>query len=240
MVKDLKGYREKTDGKARFPGWFVLVVSHTVILVVGVSLGHWMGERFANTSSPQRTVPQQLELQKEKTTESRSTGEEVMPDAVAGGDETGEMRPTPSIMQEKEPRFTFYETLQRDSVSERERPVAVDESRSTEVAERPGLAKREALTKPRRPIGESTSSVYYVQVASFREKERAQKFAEHLKGRGHTAEVVSKVIPNKGIWHRVRMGPFENAIEAKDKAKTIRESEGLTPFILSEGRGENR
>lgn len=240
MVKDLKGYREKTDGKARFPGWFVLVVSHTVILVVGVSLGHWMGKRFANTSSPQRTVSQQLESRNDKTTESGSTEEKTVPDAVAGRDETGESRPTSSTIQEKEPRFTFYETLQRESVSERERPVGGDESRNTEAAEKPNLAKREIPTEPKQPIGESTSLVFYVQVASFREKERARKYAEHLKGRGHPAKVVSKVIPNKGIWHRVRMGPFENATEAKGKAEAIKESEGLTPFIQSEERGENR
>ena len=48
VVKDAKGYWSKRNEKARSPGWFILVISHMAVLVVGISFGHWIGGRFAN------------------------------------------------------------------------------------------------------------------------------------------------------------------------------------------------
>ena len=61
---------------------------------------------------------------------------------------------------------------------------------------------------------------------------------EDLRGKGYRAEVVSKVLINRGIWYRVRMGPFGDQREAHKKMAAIKRSEKLEPIIQSERRQE--
>jgi len=54
-----------------------------------------------------------------------------------------------------------------------------------------------------------------VQVSSFRAVGHAQTFAQRLRDRGHRAYVAQPATdPNNVVWHRVRVGPFNNAREA--------------------------
>lgn len=233
MVKDLKGYRENGDGKAKSPGWFILVISHLAIFVVGLSLGHWMGERFATVSSPQKTVSREVPFEKDKTHASRARGEKQVPPKASGKDETARSSLGPPDRPEKEPRFTFYDSLQKEYVPATEPSTEAEETKKVEASKgtsptTPGIRKG-----PRESTLGSSSLVYYVQVASFREEERARRLASHLMERGYSAGV-SKAVLDSGIWHRVRVGPFENQRAANEKAAAIKKSEKLRPFILSE------
>jgi len=234
VVKDLKGYRENGDGKAKSPGWFILVISHLAIFVVGLSLGHWMGERFATVSAPQKTVSREVPFEKDKTHASRARGEKQLPHKASEKDETAKSSPAPLDRPEEEPRFTFYDSLQKERMPDTAPPMEVEETKKSEASKGTSPAPPGIKTGARHPTQGSTGLVYYVQVASFREEERARKLAEHLGEKGYPAEVVSRVIINRGIWHRVRVGPFGNQRAANEKAAAIEKSERLRPLIRSE------
>jgi len=234
VVKDLKGYREKGTENAKSPGWFILVISHLAIFIVGLSLGHWMGERFATVSTPQKTVSQEVPFEKDKTHASGAKEEKHLPSKASGKDETAKGSPAPLDRPEKGPRFTFYDSLQKEYVPPTEPSMEVEETKKVEVSKKTSPATPGIRKEPRQSTRGSRSLVYYVQVASFREEERARKLAEHLGEKGYSVEVVSRVIINRGIWHRVRVGPFGNQRAANEKAAAIEKSEKLRPLILSE------
>ena len=78
MVKDLKAYRDKTDAKpASSPGWFILIFSHVAILVLGISLGYWIGGRFSKEAMNQKTTTPEVATRKQEPPESTMTTEET-------------------------------------------------------------------------------------------------------------------------------------------------------------------
>ncbi len=73
-----------------------------------------------------------------------------------------------------------------------------------------------AATIPRgAPVAAGSDGPFTVQVSSFRAVGHAQTFAQRLRDRGHRAYVAQPATdPNNVVWHRVRVGPFNNAREA--------------------------
>lgn len=236
MVKDLKGYREKTDKSPRAPGWFILVISHVAILIVGISLGYWIGERFARVPVDHKIVSREVGPDRDAPAESIAREEETVPKQAIGKDGIGKGHLASPAPPEEKPRFTFYESLPRETgpatetQTERGRTKKKGPSKETRSTI-PGIT-----TRTKEPARGSTSSVYYVQVASFQEEERAGKLRDHLMGKGYSAEVVSVVLMKKGIWHRVRIGPFGSKTQANEKARAITKGEKLQPLIVSEKR----
>ncbi len=240
MVRDFKGNWGKSDKKAESPGWLILVISHLAIFIVGLSLGHWMGERFAKISAPQDTLSRPVESEKGTPSVSEKYGgKKPVPEAPK--DDEIERRPrTEPDPSENEPRFTFYESLQKEKLSGSEPPIKEGEGRGTTASRGIGFPPPRIKTEPSRPTQQSTFRVYYVQVASFQKEAMAQRLAERLRGRGYPAEVVPKVIINRGVWYRVRMGPFGSESEATERAAAIEKSENLRPFVWSEkGKGNS-
>lgn len=236
MVKDFKGYREETDRKPRSPGWFILVVSHMAIFIVGISLGYWIGERFAGVTMTQKTVSRKVESGRDKPAESITKEGKTVPNETPRGDETEERSLSLPDRLEKQPRFTFYESLPKETLPGTETSMERGEPEERGSSKAARSTKRGIKTGQKKPAPESAVLVYYVQVASFREEKRARKLRERLRERGYPAEVVSAVIVNKGIWYRVRLGPFADKTEANMRVRAIAKSEKLQPFALAEKR----
>jgi cell division septation protein DedD len=73
---------------------------------------------------------------------------------------------------------------------------------------------------------------YQLQVSSFRTQSEAQEFAEQLRARGHKAYVVEAHVPDRGIWYRVRVGPFGSQHAAAAYRASFEEREHVVPFIV--------
>ncbi len=233
MVKDLKGYREKGDGRIGSPGWLILVVSHVAVLLVGLFLGYWVGDRFASVSSAHKTLSREVQSEKDAGSElAADKGKELPPEAVS----KRERKKLPASSPEqpkKEPEFTFFESLQKEEIPTAGAETKVGEAKKTEVPGSEGSEIRKRSGKPARKL---SSRVYYVQVSSFREESKARDLAERLRGRGYPARVVPGVINDRGIWYRVRMGPFGNKSEADERVTAVKKIEKVEPFILHEKR----
>jgi cell division septation protein DedD len=73
---------------------------------------------------------------------------------------------------------------------------------------------------------------YQLQVSSFRTQGEGQGFADQLRARGHKAYVVEAHVPGRGIWYRVRIGPFTTKHTADQYRSTFEAREHVVPFIV--------
>lgn len=90
--------------------------------------------------------------------------------------------------QSGRPRFDFYTILPGS------------ESQVTEQE----IRQKEAEANPEVPATES----YFLQVGAFQTEQEADNMKAQLALLGLEAIVQTATIPEKGVWHRVRVGPF--------------------------------
>jgi len=73
---------------------------------------------------------------------------------------------------------------------------------------------------------------FQLQVASFKEEADAQKLVDDLRRRGHRAYSLTADVPNRGNWHRVRIGPFKTKFEAMKYKADFERTERASPFVV--------
>ncbi len=73
---------------------------------------------------------------------------------------------------------------------------------------------------------------YQLQVSSFRKEKRANGFAARLRRSGHHAYVEPAIVPGKGTWYRVRVGPFKNRWQAMRYRKEFEKREHIVTFLV--------
>jgi DedD protein len=80
------------------------------------------------------------------------------------------------------------------------------------------------------PLGEQGG--YEIQVASFSNAEEADKFVAELRKRGHRAYRQAAYVPDRGLWHRVRIGSFKSKFEAAGYQRKLDREERLSTFLV--------
>lgn len=73
---------------------------------------------------------------------------------------------------------------------------------------------------------------YQLQVASFKEAKDADALVLELRKRGHRAYRQAAYVQERGLWHRVRVGPFKSKFEADQYRSTFEKSERMSPFVV--------
>jgi cell division septation protein DedD len=73
---------------------------------------------------------------------------------------------------------------------------------------------------------------YQLQVASFKEVNEADKLVDELRHRGHRAFRQAAYVPERGLWQRVRIGPFKTRLEAQKYKVQFEKSERVAPFLV--------
>ncbi|MFT6044906.1 MAG: hypothetical protein ACI9WC_000605 [Arenicella sp.] len=73
---------------------------------------------------------------------------------------------------------------------------------------------------------------YYLQAASFRDRADAEKLRARLILKNYKAIAQARDVTGKGIYHRVRIGPYRDKRKAKT-AKNQLQRLGVHPFIFS-------
>jgi len=76
------------------------------------------------------------------------------------------------------------------------------------------------------PPDVAAKDVYYVQAGSFQNMDDAEKLKAKLALSGFEASTQTVNIPDKGVWHRVRLGPY-NSSEAGKTIAALKQS-GIT------------
>lgn len=81
---------------------------------------------------------------------------------------------------------------------------------------------------------------FQIQVASFRDQAEADAYVEALRLRGHSAYREAARVPNRGIWHRVRIGPFKNKYRAQVYKAAFEAKESMATFVVDPEKVEQR
>lgn len=116
------------------------------------------------------------------------------PPAVA----TAPPPPTPETKQQ----FEFYKVLTDKSDGAARKNTAKPKE---PVASKPQPAQQAAASKDK----------YYVQAGSFQNVGDAEKLKAKLAFSGFEAMIQTANIPDKGVWHRVRLGPYNDSEAGK-------------------------
>jgi len=74
---------------------------------------------------------------------------------------------------------------------------------------------------------------YQLQVSSFKKKEDADAFALALRRRGHRAHVEAAHVKGRGLWHRVRIGPFKYRRSANIYRQDFEAKERMVGFVVN-------
>jgi cell division septation protein DedD len=93
------------------------------------------------------------------------------------------------------------------------------------------------LTDPAPPGGEGG---YQLQVSSFREQADADRFVEQLRKRGHRSYRQGAYVVDRGLWHRVRIGPFKTKFEALQYQSNFEKKERMSTFLVDPERVERQ
>jgi DedD protein len=81
-------------------------------------------------------------------------------------------------------------------------------------------------------VMEGADGGYQLQVASFKDQGEADKFVEQLCKRGHRAYRQPAYVADRGLWHRVRIGPFKTKIGAAKYKEDFEKKERMTAFLV--------
>jgi cell division protein FtsN len=120
-------------------------------------------------------------------------------------------QPAASGVAEGKPRFEFYKVL----TDKQDATVVVP----AKPAEKPQPAKPQD-SKP------TSAETYFLQAGSFSNADDAEKLKARLALLGIEASTQTATIPDKGVWHRVRLGPYKNADEM-NKARSLLKQNGV-------------
>lgn len=111
------------------------------------------------------------------------------------------------------PRFEFYKVL-------------TDKQDASLPAQKGGdkAAVSGSKPTPEQIQQAAAKEIYYLQVGSFSNADDADKLKAKLAMLGMEASVQVATIPDKGVWHRVRLGPYKGEDEMKSARATLKQN----------------
>jgi len=145
--------------------------------------------------------------------------------------------PPPPVTEAVPEKLTFYDNLPKGNQA----PLGSGINLPPEQKKTPPEVKKKAVVKPAslpkplpKPVAASAvaaGGAFVVQVASFRTSEDAGKLAERLKVYQLATFVESVDLGEKGVWHRVLVGPYVNREKADQTTRLLREKERLSALV---------
>jgi len=120
--------------------------------------------------------------------------------------------PPQQAADDGKPRFDFYRILPGQ-----EEPVSGDQLKQAAALEKTGKAEAD--------------SVYFLQAGAFQSPTDADNLKARLAFLGLEATVEPTNLPDKGVWYRVRLGPYAK-VEDINKVRTQLAQNGIEPSLV--------
>lgn len=96
-------------------------------------------------------------------------------------------------------------------------------------AEEPANAKEKAATQ--QDSAEPQKNQYYLQLGAFQKEADADNLKAKLALMGMEAHIETATIPDKGVWHRVRVGPYSN-LEELNRVRSSLSQNGMSAALI--------
>lgn len=122
-----------------------------------------------------------------------------------------------AVSEQPKQHFEFYKVLtdKQEGMSQRAQEKLVTKEAHSPVPTTPTKTVQSAA---------ASAELYFVQAGSFPSKEDAEKLKAKLALLGMEAGVQTADIPNKGTFHRVRLGPFKGSEEANNVLALLKQN----------------
>ncbi len=129
---------------------------------------------------------------------------------------------TASGVDEGKPRFEFYKMLTD------KQDIAIPIQKSSD-----NMATTENKSPSVQSAGNSTAKeTYFLQAGSFSNADDADKLKAKLAMLGIEASVQIATIPDKGVWHRVHVGPYKGREEMNNALAVLKQNGvSATPML---------
>ena len=111
---------------------------------------------------------------------------------------------TASGVEEDKPRFEFYKVL-------------------TDKQD-PALSPQTSAKSAVKPAQPAAKGPYYLQAGAFANADDADKLKARLAMLGMEASIQAATLPDKSVWHRVKLGPYKTADEMNKAAATLKQN----------------
>ncbi len=136
--------------------------------------------------------------------------------------------------------FGFYEALkenQKDKnngagISKKQETKHLSKNEPVKVKKRVISGKSKIINKDKQKNLTETDKKLTIQVASLKDSKDADEMVAKLKKKGYPAYRISSNIPEKGIWHRVRIGYFKDKAEAGSTLNKLKK-EKYGPILVN-------
>ncbi len=139
------------------------------------------------------------------------------------------------------------------TASQPELPTGSDKIQGTPLPAADLLNSNTAASQPKDPLSRMATAAAQVpddaelasegheggiqiQVASFRTIEDAEALVRDLRHKGHHAFRQPAYVPDRGLWQRVRIGPFKTKIEAIGYRSKLEQTEKILAFVVDPDR----
>jgi cell division septation protein DedD len=108
------------------------------------------------------------------------------------------------------------------------KPAAKPAAEQAEAPKKPAAKPAKASSDaPPAPVGQK----YTLQMKAFSKQEEADSFAAKLKENGHDARVESHEVKGR-LWHRVRVGTFDNWADGLEAKEEFEASEKIIAYVV--------
>lgn len=197
-----KSAGNKSGGGARKGGGSPLLTGILVGMVIGVAMA--AGLAWFIMKSPSPFVQNEQVVAKPPV----ATKPQAQPVAVATGvAPAAQSAPAPaSGVGGDKPRFEFYKVL-----TDKQEATVAPAAKPAEKAQPEG--KPAAVSGPQ-----------FLQAGSFSNLADAEKVKARLAMMGIEAGIQTATIPDKGVWHRVRLGPYKSSEEMNKVRATLKQN----------------
>jgi cell division septation protein DedD len=98
------------------------------------------------------------------------------------------------------------------------------------------LASEASRVETDTPAAAGMEGGYQLQVASFKDQADAERYVAELQKRGHRAYRQGAYVSDRGLWHRVRIGPFKTKLAAAKYKDEFENKERMTAFLVDPDR----
>lgn len=88
------------------------------------------------------------------------------------------------------------------------------------------------------PLGSDAERGFALQIASFKNQDDADKLVGELRKRGHTAYRQAANVPDRGLWHRVRVGPFKTKYTAELYKTKLSDKDRISALLIDPEKTE--
>ena len=138
----------------------------------------------------------------------------LAPDAAKTAPPPASEAAAASGVGESKPRFEFYKVLTDKQDATLPVQKGSDKPAAVENKPVPAQAAEKAAAK----------ETYFLQAGAFSSADDADKLKAKLAMMGMEASIQTVTIPDRGVWHRVRLGPYKGADEMNKTLAVLKQN----------------